>query len=188
MTLLIAGLLTWCGVHLVPALATGLRASLTARLGLGPYKGCFALLIVTSVVLMVLGWRSVEPAMVYIPPAWGRYLTYVLVLLMFVLFVAAKRKTNIKRVLRHPQLTGLVLWSIGHLLANGDIRSLVLFTGLGVWAGLEMLLINRRQGSWTRPDRVPVKSDVLTVAIGMVLYGVFLLVHPYLSGVAVVRF
>ena len=33
----------------------------------------------------------------------------------------------IKRVLRHPQLKGLGLWSAGHLCLNGDSKSLLLF-------------------------------------------------------------
>ena len=184
MILLIAGLVLWCGVHLVPAFATGLRRNLINKLGLGRYKGFFALLIITSVILMIFGWRSVEPADIYLPLWWGRDVTYLLVLLMFILFVAAKHKTNIKRILRHPQLTGVMLWSIGHLLANGDNRSLVLFAGIGTWAILEMLLINHRLGKWIRPDPIPVKSDVLTLAIGIVLYGVVLMAHPYLSGVS----
>ena len=41
---------------------------------------------------------------------------------------------NVKRLLRHPQLTGVALWGIGHLLANGESRSIILFGGLGAWA------------------------------------------------------
>jgi len=102
------------------------------------------------------------------------------------LFVAAKRKTNIKRILRHPQLTGLVLWSISHLLANGDSRSLILFTWLGLWAVIEMIMITRREGEWTKPDIVPAKNDVITVLGGCILYAVLLIAHPYLSGISLI--
>lgn len=183
MALLVSGLILWWSVHLFPATATDIRARLINRFGSGAYKGCFALLIVISIILMVSGWRSIEPVDVYLPPAWGRHLTYILVLLTFILFVAAKRKTNIKRLLRHPQLTGLVLWSTGHLFANGDNRSLVLFIGLGVWAILEIVMINRRTGAWIKPDPVPVQSDVITVLLGLVLFTVLFWAHPYLSGV-----
>jgi uncharacterized membrane protein len=186
MELLIIGLLMWWVVHLFPSVAAVTRANLVNKFGLGPYKACFALLIVISVVIMVFGWRSIEPADIYIPPAWGKHVTYLLVLLTFILFIAAKRKTNIKRMLRHPQLTGLVLWSIGHLFANGDHRSLVLFIGLGVWAILEMAMINRRTGTWIKPDPVPVKAEVITVLLGSILFAALFLVHPYLAGVKLV--
>jgi uncharacterized membrane protein len=186
MTLLITGLLLWCGVHLSSAVAPALRARLVAGMGLRPYRGGFAFLIITSIVLMVFGWRAVEPVAVYQPPDWGRVAAYVLVLFTFILFVAAKRLTNIKRVLRHPQLTGVMLWSVGHLLANGDSRSLILFTGIGLWALLEVVLINRRAGIWIKPATVPVQKDMITVVIGVVLYLVLLMLHPYLSGTALI--
>lgn len=186
MYLLILGLLMWVGVHMFPSVATEVRTHIVNKIGLGPYKGLFALLIVSSVVIIVLGWRSVTPTIVYDPPNWGRVVTLVLTLFTFILFVAAKRKTNIKRILRHPQLTGLVLWSIGHLLANGDNRSLILFSCLGIWALLEIIMINRREGAWVKPEAVPVKSDVITVIGGCVLYSLLLIIHPYLSGVKLV--
>ena len=183
MWLLILGVLMWSAFHLFPSVAAPTRTAIVQKIGLGPYKGLFALLIVTSVVVIVLGWRSATPELVYVPPVWGRHATMLLVLITFILFVAARRKTNIKRVLRHPQLAGLVLWSIGHLLANGDSRSVLVFTALGAWAVLEMILISRREGPWNKPDPVPVKSDIITVVAGCVLYGVLLWAHPWIAGI-----
>jgi len=186
MCLLILGLVLWSVVHLFPSIAKGTREYIISKLGLGPFKGIFALLIVSSVVLIVFGWRSIEPSDVYSPLSWGRHVTFLLVALTFILFVAARRQTNIKRILRHPQLTGLVLWGFGHLFANGDNRSLILFSSLIVWAILEMILINRREGEWKKPDPVPVKNDVITVIGGCVLYTVLLFAHPYLSGIKLI--
>lgn len=186
MTLLITGLLMWCAVHLFPALAVQSRAHVIARRGRALYRGIFALLIICSIVLMVFGWRIAEPVDVYQSPEWGRGAAYVLVFCTFILFVAAKRPTNIKRILRHPQLAGVMLWSAGHLLANGDSRSLILFAGIGIWAVLEIILINRRTGAWTKPAPVPVYGDIITLVIGVVLYLVLLKLHPYLSGTTLI--
>jgi uncharacterized membrane protein len=186
MGLLIAGLLLWCAVHLSSAVASSLRTRLVAGMGLRPYRACFALLIIIAIVLMVIGWRAVDPAAIYQPPAWGRDAAFVLVFFTFILFIAAKRQTNIKRLLRHPQLSGVMLWGIGHLLANGDNRSLILFAGIGLWALLEILFINRRTGIWVKPAPVPVYRDIITVIIGVVVYLVLLTLHPYLSGAALI--
>jgi len=186
MWLLVLGLMLWSGIHLFPSIAKDARESITSKMGIGPFKGIFAFLIVLSVVLIVFGWRSIEPADVYTPYSWGRHVTFFFVLLTFILFVAARRKTNIKRVLRHPQLTGLVFWSMGHLLANGDNRSLILFSWLAVWAILEMIMISRREGVWKKSDVVPVKNDIITVIGGCVLYVVLLTAHPYLSGIKLI--
>ena len=186
MSLMVFGLVLWSGVHLFPSTAVGTRKNLVDKLGLGPYKGIYASIIVLSIVLIVFGWRSSDFGFIYMPPLWGKYATYILVLITFILFVAAKRKTNIKRILRHPQLTGLVLWSIGHLLANGDNRSLILFTWLGLWAVIEMIMITHREGEWTKPEIVPAKNDVITVLGGCILYAVLLIAHPYLSGISLI--
>ena len=186
MALLLLGLGLWCGVHLFPSLAAASRAGLIERLGEGIYKLAFTLCVVAAIVLMVFGWRSMTPGHVYTPPVWGRHLTMVLVLLTFYLFAVARSKSNIKRYLRHPQLTGLLLWGIGHLLANGDSRSLILFPVLSIWALTEMYFINRRQGPWQKPEPVSAGTEIITALKGIVLYLIFLFAHPYLSGIPLI--
>lgn len=186
MQLLITGLTLWVIVHLFPAVCKNMRAAIVEKIGLKPYSGMFALTILASVVLIVIGWRSIEPQYLYYPEAWTRHVTFLLVLITFILFAAAKSKTNIKRVLRHPQLTGLVIWSIGHLLANGEDRSIVLFATLGLWAILEIIMINKREGAWQKPEPVPVKNDVKTVIAGCVVYAVLMFLHPYFTGMKLV--
>jgi len=188
MGLLILGLAMWSCIHLFPSIAIDARKNIISKVGLGSFKGIFAILIVSSVFLIVFGWRSVEPTDVYLPQNWGRHVTFLLALLTFILFVAARRKTNIKRFLRHPQLSGLLLWCIGHLLANGDKRSLILFSWLAVWAVVEMVMISRREGEWKKPDTVPVKNDVITVIAGCVLYAILIMAHPYLTGFKLILF
>ena len=48
------------------------------------------------------------------------------------------------RITRHPFMWGVGLWAGVHLLANGDLASLVLFTSLGALALLGTLLIDRK--------------------------------------------
>ena len=186
MFLLWLGLALWCAVHLTPALAPRFRTRLTDNLGERIYKSLFAILSIASIVLMVYGWKALEPGLVVAPPTVARPVAGVLVLVALILFVAPYLQTNIKRVLRHPQLTGVLLWSIAHLFANGDVRSIILFGVLGLWAIAEMILINRRDVAWAKPDRVPVAKDVITATVGVVLYGGLLFAHPYLSGVAII--
>lgn len=187
MTLLTIGLLLWIAVHLFPSFLPGTRARLIAKLGEGPYKGLFALELVIAILLMVFGWRSAPIEAVYAAPLAGQpYVVGVLVLIAFVLMGAANAPTNIKRYLRHPMLTGVVVWGVAHLLANGDNRSLVLFGGLTVWALVAIVSISRRDGAWSKPDPVPVAKDAVLVVIGGVLFAVVAYFHEYLSGVPLV--
>ncbi len=186
MAMLIAGVVIWCAVHLMPSVLPTARTALTLKLGEGPYKGLFALSILAGIVLIVLGWRSTVPNLVYLPPAWGYTAVKALMLPALILMAGASMKTNLKRFIRHPQLTGVIVWAIAHLLANGDIRSVILFGGLGLWALLEIVLISRREGSWQRPGAVPLVGELKPVVAGVVAYAALMWLHPYLFGVAVV--
>ncbi|VAW10176.1 hypothetical protein MNBD_ALPHA09-1190 [hydrothermal vent metagenome] len=184
MAWLLIGILLWSAVHFIPCLAPGFRRSVQERLGENAYKAMFLAGILAAITLMVMGWRATDPWSLYEPPSWGRPVGGILTLAAFLLFAFSQAKTNVKRLLRHPQLTGLVLWAIGHLFVNGDNRSLVLFGGLAFWALLEMVLINRREGAWRKPERVPLTAEILPAGIGLALFVVFLFAHPILFGVS----
>ncbi|MEM8949433.1 MAG: NnrU family protein [Pseudomonadota bacterium] len=178
------GVLLWSGAHALPSLAPNVRAGLIGRLGENGYKIGFALSIVGSIVLMVIGWRSAVADIVYEPPVWGRHLAILLMLIAFLLFAFSHGKSNLKRFIRHPQLTAVLVWAVAHLLANGDSRSVTLFGVLGVWAVIEMILINRRDGAPVLPEPRPWSADMKPVIIGPVIYAVFVFLHPYLFGVS----
>jgi uncharacterized membrane protein len=184
MTRLALGILLWSLIHFVPAAFTGLRSRLVSRLGEKPYKGIFTLLMVGAIFLMISGWKSAVPGLVYVPPSWGRYATIVLMLAAFVLFFAPYTDNNFKRVLRHPQLAGVMVWGVGHLLANGDSRSLLLFGGLALWALIEIVLINRRDGARARPPPAPVRSDVIRVLVGAAAFAAMAAAHQWLFGIS----
>ncbi len=185
MILLIAGVLLWAAVHLIPTLARPTRQMMIDRLGENGYKGVFSLLTVGAILLIVFGWRSVEqPAYLYHLPLWTRHLGMLLVLAAFLLFGSSQQPTRINRVVRHPQLTGVVLWAAAHLMMNGDSRSLVLFGGLGLWAIAEMVLINRREGAWLKPEVEGWGREVRVAAISLAIFAAAFFAHPWLAGVS----
>jgi uncharacterized membrane protein len=179
---LILGVLIWSGVHLLPSLGVNHRAALIERIGEGPYKGVFALSLVAALVLMVLGWRSMSPNAVYGQPGWGAPLASLLMFVSLVLFMGSNVPTNLKRFVRHPQLTGVALWALAHLLANGDTRSLVLFGGIGLWSVVTIVSINRRDGAWQKPEPLPLAAEIKPIVAGVIGYVVLVLVHPYIAG------
>jgi len=184
MILLILGVLVWSGLHLVPSLGVAMRAGWIERIGDGPYKGLFALSLVVAVVLMAIGWRSTAPVAVYAPPAWGRDVANFAMFVSLVLFIGSSIPTNLKRILRHPQLTGVGLWALSHLFANGDTRSLVLFGGIGLWSVIAVVSINRRDGAWEKPEALPLVAEVKPLLAGVVAYLVLVFAHPYIAGIS----
>ena len=183
MSLLIAGLLLFTIIHLIPAASPATRAGLVDKLGEGLYRGVFSVAIVASLGLIVFGWRAATPTTVYSPPADGGPVISALVFFAFVLFVTSKARTNYRRLVRHPQMMSVILWSVAHLLVTGDSRSVLLFGGLGAWAIFEIVLCNKRDGEWRKPDVVPFSADMIVAVIAGAAFGALFFLHKALFGV-----
>lgn len=182
MFLLVLGVLLWSVAHLIKSAAPQWRATKEAALGEKRWRGLISIAIVASIVLMVLGWRSAGYTAAYSPPLAASPIVTGLMFLSFLLFAGASAPGNIKRLLRHPMLGGTIVFSIAHLLANGDQRSIVLFGGIGIWALVSILLINRRDGAWQKPPAVSLAKDAMTFAGTIVIFGIVVFLHPYLFG------
>jgi len=185
MALLILGLLLFAGVHLVPSLAPDLKANCHNKLGEGGYKGGFSLLLLLSFGLIIFGWRSALPELIYLPSPALKPLALVLLVLGFFLFVVSNRPSRVRQWIRHPQLSGLFMWALAHLLLNGDNLSLVLFTAMGLWAIVEIIAINRREGVWVKSEPPALGTEIASLLITAVVIAVVIAVHPYLSGMPV---
>jgi uncharacterized membrane protein len=182
------GVLLWSLVHFFPALAPDLKKSMVNRYGEYAYKGAFTLFMIISLYMIISGWSSMTPVepdvlnAIYTAPEWGAHAAAVLVLAGFILFLAPYPPNNFKRMLRHPQLFGFACWGLGHLMAVGTARSIVLFGGLTLWALIEIFLINKRDGVWVKPDKAPFKNDVAMVLFSVLTYLAFLYTHHLLFG------
>lgn len=183
MNLLIAGLVVWCVVHLIPAVAPAFRQGLVDKMGRQPYRGVAALLLIGAVVLIVLGWRSTPEEYLYVLPLVMRKTAFVLICISLFLIAAAYTASSVKRFIRHPMLTGTFIWAASHLLVNGTTRALVLFGTIGIWSLLEIVLINRRQGVYVKPERPAFNDELKWVFLGAALVIVALLLHPQFAGV-----
>lgn len=173
MTLLIAGLLLWSATHFIRSLVPHWRAQMIARFGEKTYKGAFSLFILVALVLMVMGWRTTSAEPLYTPAAFTRHLTALLMVFAAILFFSGRAPTRIKRFLRHPQLTGVFLWAIAHLLANGEVRSVLLFGGMALWAFVQIGLINRREGAWVKKP-TSLKGDLVVAVLSSVFLAIFI--------------
>lgn len=184
--LLALGVLLWSVTHLFTALGREARAALIARIGLYPYKGLYSLVLVGSIVLMVMGWKAMPPTALWNPPMELRYVTLALMPVAVILFFAARLPTDLRRILHHPQLTGVKLWAVLHLLSNGETRSILLFGGLLAWAVVEVIVINRRDGAWVRPAPYGAAKTAISTLVALLLTGALVAAHPWLAGVPAV--
>jgi uncharacterized membrane protein len=190
MSFLIAGIVFFAGIHLFSILAPQARARIKVQMGEGPWKGVFSLISAVGLVLMIYGWVVArgEPAgsdSVYVPAEWSRHAAMLLVLIGFILVGASHGKGRIKLWVRQPMSIGIGLWAFAHLLANGERADIWLFGAILVLAIVDIVASTVRG---KRPYYEPrLRSDIIAVVVGIVLYLVFLFgFHPYVLGVPVI--
>ena len=103
----------------------------------------------------------------------------------FIFMAASSRGSRLCLLVRHPQLTGVAIWGIAHLMMNGNSRDLVLFGGLTVWAIAEMFTINRRDGEWIKGEAPSWASEIVTVVLALVVVAVVAFIHPWIAGMPI---
>lgn len=193
---MILGLVLFLGVHTLPA-QRGLRARFIAATGEGSYKLVYALVSLLGIVLVAWGfahyraagmidvWEgSVSPKTLVVL----KHTTVALMLPAVILVVAAFLRGHIYTALKHPMLAGVKLWAAAHLLANGDLGSIILFGSFLGWAVFDRISLKRRSDAGAPP--IPVGgwgNDMIAVAVGIVAYlALAFAFHPVVIGVPVV--
>ena len=143
---MIAGLVLFLGVHTFTT-QRDVRARLIAATGDGTYKILYSLASAVGLALIVWGfakYRATGWIDVWTPPLAMRHLTAALMLPAVILVVASYIRGRIYTTLKHPMLTGVKLWAAAHLLANGDLGSIILFGSFLAWAVFDRISLKRR--------------------------------------------
>jgi uncharacterized membrane protein len=186
MTTLVAGLVLFLGIHLLPT-HTRWRAALFDRWGEPRYKGTFSLVSLAGFALIIIGyWIATPGERLFAPfPAAIAVAPYA-VTLAFVLFAAANMRTHIRKFVQHPMLLGLLLWALVHLCANGDTRGTVLFGAFAAYAIVDLVSAVRRHAvkSFTPTAR----HDAIAIVAGVALALLVMTFHRPLFGFTVVPF
>lgn len=188
MSMLILGLVIFLGMHSLRIYAPGLRERQVAKLGLLTWKGLYSIVSIIGFVVLVWGFGLARqhPVLLYVPPMWLRHLNALFTLVAFVLLAAAYVPRNrIKARLGHPMLLAVKVWALGHLLATGMLRDVVLFGAFLVWA-IALFAILRRHDRLTGTvyPAGTLRGDVIAVVIGVVAWAIFAFwLHQALIGV-----
>src|SRR6476619_5323878 len=187
MTLLILGIIVFLGVHLLPTFPD-MRDRLIGRLGENGYRAMFSTLSMLGFVLIVWGFARAPVIQVWSPPNWTRYVAMVLMVPVFILLVAAYVPGEIKAKIEHPFLVAIKIWALAHLIANGDLASIILFGSFLAYAVVDRILVKRRGGAelvLAVSEAEARRNDLLSLGAGLALYVAFLFwLHPRLIGVS----
>lgn len=196
LAVMILGLVLFLGIHMLPA-QRELRGRIVSAMGEGSYKLVYALISVLGIVLIAWGFghyraagmidvweRAVSPRTLVIL----KHITIALMLPAVILVVAAYLRGHIYKAVKHPMLSGVKLWAAAHLLANGDLGSIILFGSFLGWAVFDRISLKRRADAGSPP--IPVGgwgNDMIAIAVGIVAYlALAFAFHPVVIGVPVV--
>lgn len=182
MALLIGGLVLFIGVHLIPSFG-GLRHALTARLGDKGYKALFSLISIAGLVLTGLGYGQAPREQIFQPSETARTFLPAAMAVAFVLVAVANIPGRIRRLIRHPMLAGILIWSGLHLLANGDLASNVMFGAFALWSVFAILSAERR-GKRLGSGEGSLKVDLAGAIAGLLAYALVFRFHADLFGVS----
>ncbi|WP_291853806.1 NnrU family protein [Bradyrhizobium sp.] len=187
---LILGLIVFLGVHTLPT-QRKLRAQVIASMGEAGYKIGYMLASFAGLALIIWGfgvYRATGWIDVWNPPTFLKHIAIALMLPAVILVVASYLRGRIYTTLKHPMLAGIKLWAASHLLANGDLGSILLFGSFLGWAVFDRISLKHRSDAGAPP--IPVGglgNDLLAIAVGVVAYLALAFVfHPAAIGVAVV--
>jgi uncharacterized membrane protein len=186
MLVLILGLVIFLGVHSVRIVAPQVREARVSASGLGAWKGIYTIVSLVGFVLIVWGYgmaRQTAPIL-YEPPAALKHVAVLLMLFAMIALAAFMLPAGrIKAALKHPMLVAVKIWALAHLLANGDLASLVLFLAFLAWAVADRISVKRRGAPV--PVAGPPVWDAAALGLGLVLFLLFVWrLHVWLIGVS----
>ena len=186
--LLVAGLVLFLGVHLLPTFPKT-RAGLLERLGAPGYRAVFTIVSVAGFVFIVYGFGQARTAawnvQLWVPPVWTKHIAFLLMWPAFLLLAAAFAPSHIRDRARHPMLASIKIWALAHLLANGDLAGIILFASFLAYGVYDRISVKKRQASGPPGERhAGFVNDAIVVAAGTAVY-LFMLFygHSWLIGV-----
>ena len=188
MLMFLAGLVIFFGVHIFSAVRSrDPDKDLRARMGYGPYMGLYGLLSIIGFVLIIYGYGATRGAgVLYVPPTWLAHINLLLTIPALILLVASQIPAGyIKKFSKHPMLLAVKLWALGHLLANGELNSVILFGSFLAYAVFDRIMVKRRGDNGPGPDVAlsPIMDGVSVVVGAGAWAAIALWLHPILFGV-----
>ena len=188
MSLLIAGLVLFLGVHSIAIVSPSFRARAVRRMGEGAWKGLYSLISLAGFVLICYGFGLARqaPVVLYLPPTWLRHVAFLIMLPVFPLIIAAYLPGRIKTAAKHPMLAAVKFWALAHLLANGSLADVLLFGGFLAWAVADRISVKRRSMPQVLRTAPPGPwNDAIAIVLGLAVYALLIgWAHVRLFGVS----
>ena len=210
MATLVAATLVFLATHFVAS--TPLRPLLANALGEWPYRAAYSLVALVTLVWMGWAYANAPREQLWVGIREIPYLAMPLALILLACgygrnptMVGAEKLLESEdpargmiRITRHPIMWALMLWAASHIVARGDLKSVIFFGGLLLVAGIGTLLMDARKKSnpdWQRFAALTSNVPFVAIAqgrnrvrwseigwkrpaLGLAAFALVLLVHP----------
>jgi uncharacterized membrane protein len=138
---------------------------------------------------IIVFFRNAPYVEVWLPPRalrWAPVLAMPIAVLFMVAGFSTKSATSVGQgavaseeraakgiltVTRHPALWGFALWASAHLLANGELRAIIVFLAILTLAVAGMLHIDRRRAAELGDGWAKYRDETSLVPFGAILRG-----------------
>lgn len=203
--------------------SVSVRPPLVRLIGEGGFRALYSVVALATLVWAVMAYRAAPYVGLWHAGMTLKHIPVVLMPFASILAVAGLTTRNVTAVggesmveepdtvtgiitvTRHPFLWGALLWSLGHIAANGDLASVVFFGGFGILAAGGMAHIDYRRRFTMGPAWGPIAMTTSAIpflaavegrksvdwrgigwariAGGVVLFFLLLAIHPWIAGV-----
>ncbi len=183
MIFLAIAVLLFALVHLIPALP-GLKSRLKDRFG-AAYGPLFGLAATITLVAIITAWSFTAFEPIFEPVQYARFLNMAFSFIAFLFLGIFFFRGKLRQKIRFPFAIAVIFWAVGHLIANGDLSSLILFGGLLIFAVVFIILGLTNQVFPTLIVREG--HDTLSLLAGGSAYIGMVQIHEIFIGVPVIR-
>lgn len=223
MTNLIIAAVLWIVSHL-GIINSPVRPALIKMVGKQVYQAAYSLLTVLVLVFLIISFNRVETNfLLWVPIPLFKWLSIVLMPLACILLVGTFMTTNptiigqghalktfdrgagVIRITRHPFQWSVIIWAAMHILANGELASLIFFGAFALVSALGTLTMDKKKAvkigeDWHKfasvTSNLPFAailqgrnefrlSELIAPALlGLSAYSLFFFKHEWVSGIS----
>ncbi|WP_283786019.1 NnrU family protein [Bermanella sp. WJH001] len=179
---LILGITLFFGIHLLPLFNA--KQILLSRIGKAPYMIGFSLISALGLGLMIYGKASADFVPIWQPIAGAHWVAIICMWPAAVLFVWAEIPCSMRSKLKHPMLLGITLFASSHLVANGDLASILLFMPFALYAIFTMFKQGFKNQDQHSNQPTP-GLNIFGILLGSAIYALVFTFHQHITGMVI---
>ncbi len=172
--------------HAAPVFFPSLKQKIINSIGLVKWRSIYSIFSLLGIVTIIWGWIIFRPQApdVYYPPSWASHITALFIWVGFILFLVTKKQPGrILLMVKHPMMAGTLLWSIGHLISNGDLASILLFGSFVIYAIISLIFYTIKGNE--SYELASYRGDISALAFGTIIFLIFgFYFHGWIFGVS----